>query len=89
MNGEVKLKLGSDVKFKLKPCRKNALIRKIRLISKFICYDDTKFKILVKQTIAIHILSNISRIKSNKPMKLDQLIEYTNRNIFIQNLCRK
>ena len=40
------------------------------------------------QTIAIHILSNISQSKDNQTMKIEQLIEY-NRNIFLQKLCRK
>ena len=39
------------------------------------------------QTIAVHILPNISRNKANQTMKLGQLIEY-NRN-FLQTLCRK
>ena len=29
-----------------------------------------------KQTVAIHILPNISRSKGNQAMKFDQLIEY-------------
>ena len=37
------------------------------------------------QTIAIHILSNISQSKDNQTMKIEQLIEY-NRNIFLQKL---
>ena len=41
------------------------------------------------QTIAIHILPNISQSKGNQTMKFDQLIEYNERNIFPQNLCRK
>ena len=32
-----------------------------------------------KQTIALHILPNIVRIKSNQTMKLGQLIEYNKR----------
>ena len=40
------------------------------------------------QTIAIHILSNISQSKDNQTMKIEKLIEY-NRNIFLQKLCRK
>ena len=35
-----------------------------------------------KQTIAIHLLPNISRGKGNQAMKFDQLIEYGRRNIF-------
>ena len=36
-----------------------------------------------KQTIAVHILTNISRRKGNKLMKLRQLIDYNMRNIFL------
>ena len=35
-----------------------------------------------KQTIAIHILPNMSRSKGNQTMKFGQLIEYKMRNIF-------
>ena len=35
-----------------------------------------------KQTIGIHTLPNISKIKGNQTMKFDQLIEYEMRNIF-------
>ena len=41
------------------------------------------------QTIAIHILSNISESKGNQIMKFDQLIEYNKRNILLQKLCEK
>ena len=41
------------------------------------------------QTIAIHILPNISQSKGNQTMKFGQLIEYNKRNIFLQKLCRK
>ena len=41
------------------------------------------------QTIAIHILPNISQSKDNHAMKFGQLIEYLKRNIFHQKLCRK
>ena len=37
-----------------------------------------------KQTIAMHILVNISRSKGNQAMKLGQLIEYNMRNIFLE-----
>ena len=37
------------------------------------------------QTIAKHILPNISRSKGNQAMKLGQLIEYNMRNIFVKN----
>ena len=36
------------------------------------------------QTIAIHILPNTSRSKSNQLMKFGQLIEYNMRNIFVE-----
>ena len=39
------------------------------------------------QTVAIHILSNISQGKDNQTMKLGQLIEYNKTNIFLQKLC--
>ena len=37
-----------------------------------------------KQTVAIHILPNISRSKGNQTIKCDQLIEYNMRNIFLE-----
>ena len=36
------------------------------------------------QTVTIHILSNISRNKSNQTMKFGQLLEYNMRNIFLE-----
>ena len=42
-----------------------------------------------KQTIAIHILPNISRSKSNQEMKFGQLIEYNTRNIFLEKSYMK
>ena len=36
----------------------------------------------VKQTIAIHILPNILRIKGNRKIKFGQLKEYNMKNIF-------
>ena len=39
------------------------------------------------QTIAIHILPNISQSEGNQAMKFGQLIEY-NRIIFLQKLSR-
>ena len=41
------------------------------------------------QTIAIHILPNISKRKGNQTMKFGKLIDYNKRNIFLQKLCRK
>ena len=63
--------------------KKNGLIRKIRLTSKFMTSQPGL------QTIAIHILPNISQSKGNQTMKFGQLIEHNKRNIFMQNLCRK
>ena len=40
------------------------------------------------QTIAIHILPNISQSKGNQLIKFGQLTEYNKRNIFLQTLCR-
>ena len=56
--------------------RKTGLVRKIRLISKFMTSQPEK------QTIAINTLPNISGSKDNQTMKFDQLIEYNTRNIF-------
>ena len=42
-----------------------------------------------KETIAIHILFNISTSTSNKTMKIGQLIEYTMRNIFLEKSYTK
>ena len=36
------------------------------------------------QTIAIHILPNISESKSNQQMKFGQLMQYNKRNIYLQ-----
>ena len=41
------------------------------------------------QTIAIHILPNISRIKGNQTIKFGQLKEYNRKNIFVQKSCGK
>ena len=56
------------------------MIGKIRLTSKFM---TTKPGL---QTIAIHILPNISKSKGNQTMKFGQLIEYNKKNIFLQKL---
>ena len=61
-------------------CRKNSLIRKITLISKSMTSQPEY------QTIATHILPNIS---DNQAMKFGQLIEYKIRNIFIEKSCTK
>ena len=41
------------------------------------------------QTIAIHILPNISQSKDNQTMEFGQLIEYNKRNSFLEKLCGK
>ena len=41
------------------------------------------------QTIAIHILLNISQSKGNQATRFGQLIENNKRNLFLQKLCRK
>ena len=41
------------------------------------------------QTIAIHILPDISQSKGKQAMKSSQFIEYNKRNIFFQKFCRK
>ena len=41
------------------------------------------------QTIAIHILANISQSKINQTMKFGQLIRYNKENFVLQKLCRK
>ena len=57
---------------------KNGLIRKTRLISKFMTSQRGL------QTIAIQNLANISRSKGNQTMKLGQLIQYNMRTIFLE-----
>ena len=56
---------------------KNSLIRKIMLILKFMTPQPGK------QTIAIHIFSNISRSNGNQTRKFSQLIECNMRIIFL------
>ena len=66
---------------------KNGLIRKIRLISKFMTSQPRK------ETTAIHILPYISGSKDNQTMKFGQLIKSNMRNIFLEtsypNMVRK
>ena len=42
-----------------------------------------------KQTIAIRILTNISRIKGNQTMKFGRFTEYNTRNIFLEESYTK
>ena len=58
-------------------CQKKGWIRKISLASTFITSQSGL------QTIAIHILPNISESIANKTMKFGQLMEYNKRNIFL------
>ena len=58
-------------------CRKNDLIRKIRLISNFMTSQPGS------QRITSRILLNFSRIKGNQAMNFDQLIEHPKRTIFL------
>ena len=59
------------------------MIKKIRISSKFMTSQPRK------QTIAIHILSNISRSKCNQLMKFGQLMEYNMRNNFVKKSYTK
>ena len=61
----------------------NGLIRDIRLVSKSITSQPGW------QTIAIHILTNISRSKGNQSKKFGQLIEYNLKNIFLEKSYAK
>ena len=62
---------------------KKDLIRKIRLISKFMTSQTGS------QANTIHILANISRSKGNETMKFDQVIVYRNRKSFLQKSYKK
>ena len=58
-------------------------IGKIRSLSRFMTSQPRK------QTIAIYIMSNISRSKGNQTMKFGQLIEHKLRNIFFCKIMHK
>ena len=60
-------------------CRKNDLIRNIKLTSKFIVPQPGL------QTVSIHVLPNVSQSQGNQTMKFGQLIEYNKKNIFFRN----
>ena len=62
---------------------KNSLIRKIRLVSKSMTSQPSQ------QTIAIHILPNISKIKGSQTIKFAQLTGYNMRNIFVEKSYTK
>ena len=59
------------------------MIRKIRLISKFMASQPGK------QVIVIYIMLNISRSKVIQTKKSGQLIEYTMRKIFLEKSYKK
>ena len=63
--------------------QKNALMRKLKLILKFMTSQP------ISQTIAICILTNISRTKGNQIRKFGQLIEYNMRTIFLEKSYAK
>ena len=63
--------------------QQNNLIRKTRLISKFMMSQPGQ------QAIVIHILPNILRHKSNQTMKFGPLIEYNMRKIFLEKSYKK
>ena len=62
---------------------KSGLIKKIRLISKFMTSQPEK------QTVALHILPNISTSNGNQTVKFGKLIEYNMRNISFEKSYRK
>ena len=64
-------------------CRKNGLIRKIWLPLKFMTSQPAL------QTIAIHILLNISQSKCNQTMVFGPLIECSKRNVFFWKIMPK
>ena len=61
----------------------NGLMRKLRLISKFMMSETGKL------IIAIHILPNFSRRKGDQTMKFGQLKEYNTRNFFLKKSYTK
>ena len=61
----------------------NGLVKKLRLISNFMTSQPGE------RTILIHILSNISRSKSNQTVKFSQLIEFNTRSTFLEKSFTK
>ena len=55
--------------------------------------DQVNFKICDVTTWLtnnyIHLFPNISQSKSNQIMKIGHVIEYNNRNVFLQKSCKK
>ena len=58
-------------------------MRKIRLISNFMTSEP------VQKKFAVQALPNISRGKSNQPMKFGKIIKYNKENNFLQKSYRK
>ena len=58
---------------------RNGLIGKLWLISQFVTSQTGQ------QIITIHIFPNISRSEGNQAMNYGELIDYSKRNIFLQN----
>ena len=63
--------------------KKNGMIRKIRLISKFMTSQPGW------QTITMHVVPNIPRNKSNQTVEIGQLIECNMRNISVEKFYAK
>ena len=66
-----------------KGLRKKGLIRKLRLISKFMTSSTGK------QIITIHIFPNISRSKGNQAINFGQLIEFICEKDFSSKIMQK
>ena len=62
---------------------RNGLIRKIRLISKFVTSQPGEL------AIALDILPNISRSKGSQTIKFGRLIQYNMRNTFVEKSYSK
>ena len=77
------LKLFKFLYWLLGTVKKNGLIRKIRLTSKFMTSQHGY------QAITRNMLPNISRNKGNQTMKFGQLIEYNKKNFFLKLSHRK
>ena len=63
--------------------KKNSLIKKLRLISKFMTSQPRQ------PIVTIHIFSNISSSEGNQKMKLGQLREYNRGNLFLEKSYTK
>ena len=74
------IKLSFLIKLFSKMAKKIDLIKKLRLVLKFMTPSS------LKQIITIHILPNISRSKDKQIMKFGQLMQYNVKNNFLQKL---